>query len=42
MLMPDFENVEGRLAAYRIVRDFVRSLFGRAVAQDLTGALKRA
>ena len=42
MLMPDFENVEGRLAAYRIVRDFFRGLFGRGVDRDLNGALNRA
>ena len=40
MLMPDFENVEGRLAAYHIVRDFFRGLFGRSTAQGFNTALK--
>lgn len=40
MLMPDFENVEGRLAAYRIVRDFFRGLLRRSTAQDFNTALK--
>jgi hypothetical protein len=29
MLLPDFENTEGRLAAYRLVRNFFRGLFAQ-------------
>ncbi len=32
MLLPDFDNTEGRLAAYRAVRDFARKLMARARA----------
>jgi hypothetical protein len=29
MLLPDFENTEGRLAAYRILKAFVQKAFAR-------------
>lgn len=32
MHIADFETIEGRLAAYRIVRDAFRKLFGRQAA----------
>lgn len=33
MLFADFETTEGRYAAYRIVRDVLRSLFARGEGQ---------